>query len=301
MHAGNIYASLMAWLIAKSQGGRIVLRIEDLDRERSKAEFIDLVQRDYEAFGLVWDEGPYFQGTRDDAYESAYSQLADLRVDGGPTVYPCFCTRADLKSASAPHLGEKNVYAGTCRNLTENERQERSQSRSGAMRLRVPDETVTINDAIQGSYTQNLARECGDFIIRRADGLFAYQLAVVIDDAEQGITSVVRGYDLLPSTPQQVYLQRCLGYETPKYAHIPLLVNAQGKRLAKRDKDASISAMLEEYGSVEAILGHIAFVGKLIEREEALTAQELLSTFDMRAYVTRVANEVGALEPITWR
>ncbi|MFR4999028.1 MAG: tRNA glutamyl-Q(34) synthetase GluQRS [Slackia sp.] len=219
MHAGNIFAALMAWLVAKSQGGTVVLRIEDLDKERSKPHFIDAVQRDFEALGLFWDEGPYFQHDRDEAYQAAFDELC-----GRGLVYPCFCTRADLHAASAPHHGEKLVYPGTCRRLSEAQKAKRRQTRPPAYRLIVPDEDFSFRDEIQGEYTQNLERDCGDFLIRRSDGAFAYQLAVVVDDAEQGITSVVRGVDLLCSTPQQIYLQTLLGAEHPAYAHVPLIV-----------------------------------------------------------------------------
>ena len=178
MHAGNIFSALVAWLVAKSQGGTMVLRVEDLDRERSKPQFIDAVQRDFETLGLTWDEGPYFQHNRDEAYQAAFDSLVERGL-----VYPCFCTRADLHAASAPHHGEKLVYAGTCRALTAEQRAEKAAVRKPAMRLVVPDETIAIDDLIQGHFEQNLAHDCGDFLIRRSDEAFAYQLAVVVDDA----------------------------------------------------------------------------------------------------------------------
>ena len=192
MHAGNVFAALTAWLVAKSQGGRIVLRIEDLDAERSKPVYIDAVQRDFEALGLTWDEGPYFQHDRTEAYRAAYDELRERGL-----VYPCFCTRADLHAASAPHRGEKPVYPGTCRHLGDGERAVRAQQRMPAQRLIVPDREVAFVDQVQGPYAQNLAADCGDFLVQRSDGAFAYQLAVVVDDAAQGVTSVVRGVDLL--------------------------------------------------------------------------------------------------------
>ena len=239
MHAGNVFAALTAWLVAKSQGGRIVLRIEDLDAERSKPVYIDAVQRDFEALGLTWDEGPYFQHDRTEAYRAAYDELRERGL-----VYPCFCTRADLHAASAPHRGEKPVYPGTCRHLSDGERAARAQQRMPAQRLIVPDREVAFVDQVQGSYAQNLAADCGDFLVQRSDGAFAYQLAVVVDDAAQGVTSVVRGVDLLCSTPQQLYLQELLGLPHPVYAHIPLLVAERDRRLSKRDRDAALDALL---------------------------------------------------------
>ena len=266
MHAGNIFAALMAWLVAKSQGGEIVLRVEDLDRERSRAEFIDAAQRDFEMLGLTWDRGPFFQHGRDEAYRAAFDELV-----GKGLVYPCFCSRADLHAASAPHRGEKLVYPGTCRHLSEAERSQKRHAlaevdprRAPSERLMVDDRTVCLVDQIQGTYIQKLDEDCGDFLIRRSDGAFAYQLAVVIDDAEQGVTSVVRGVDLLPSTPQQIYLQDLLGLPHPSYAHIPLFVASDGRRLAKRNRDAAVDQLVSAFGSPAAVIGHIAFVGGLV-------------------------------------
>ena len=204
MHAGNVFAALTAWLVAKSQGGRIVLRIEDLDAERSKPVYIDAVQRDLEALGLTWDEGPYFQHDRTEAYRAAYDELRERGL-----VYPCFCTRADLHAASAPHRGEKPVYPGTCRHLSDGERAARAQQRMPAQRLIVPDREVAFVDQVQGSYAQNLAADCGDFLVQRSDGAFAYQLAVVVDDAAQGVTGHIAGITGLapacdPATPEEL-------------------------------------------------------------------------------------------------
>lgn len=280
MHAGNIYASLMAWLVAKSRGGSMVLRIEDLDRERSKPTFADQVQRDYEMLGLAWDEGPVFQHDRDDAYRQA---LDVLREHG--LVYPCFCSRADLHAASAPHRGEKLVYPGTCRGLGAAEvRRRLEERRAAALRLSVPDETVSFVDLVQGPYGQNLAAECGDFLVKRSDGAFAYQLAVVVDDAACGVSSVVRGVDLLCSTPQQIYLQRLLGFSQPEYAHVPLLVAQRDRRLSKRDRDASLEELMARYGSPRGVLGHIAFVAGLQDEDAPATPEQLLQGFSTDAF-----------------
>lgn len=284
MHAGNIYAALVAWLVAKSQGGEIVLRIEDLDRERSKPQFIDAVQRDFEMLGLTWDKGPFFQHDRDEAYEAAYRTLADKGL-----VYPCYCTRADLHAASAPHRGEKLVYPGTCRHLSAAERKAKEASgRKPAARLMVAGEVVSFTDVVQGFYEQNLANDCGDFLIRRSDQAFAYQLAVVVDDAAQEVTSVVRGVDLLCSTPQQIYLQELLGLAHPEYAHVPLLVAEENRRLSKRDHDASLDALLERFKTPEAILGHIAGLVGIAPSREPASAEELLSCFSLDALHGRI-------------
>ena len=292
MHAGNVFAALTAWLVAKSQGGRIVLRIEDLDAERSKPVYIDAVQRDLEALGLTWDEGPYFQHDRTEAYRAAYDELRERGL-----VYPCFCTRADLHAASAPHRGEKPVYPGTCRHLSDGERAVRAQQRMPAQRLIVPDREVAFVDQVQGSYAQNLAADCGDFLVQRSDGAFAYQLAVVVDDAAQGVTSVVRGVDLLCSTPQQLYLQELLGLPHPAYAHIPLLVAERDRRLSKRDRDAALDALLARFKTPEAVIGHIAGITGLASTCDPATPEELLATFDLAALPTTFDD----LVQVRWR
>lgn len=292
MHAGNIFAALMAWLIAKSQGGRIVLRIEDLDRQRSRREYIDGVQADFELLGLTWDVGPYFQQGREEAYRAAYQALEDRGL-----IYPCFCSRADLHAASAPHRGEKLVYPGTCRSLTPEERARRAAEKDPAVRIIVPHRAHSLIDQIQGPYRQMLDEECGDFLIRRSDGAFAYQLAVVVDDAEQGVTSVVRGMDLLCSTPQQLYLQDLLGLPHPVYAHVPLLVAEKDRRLSKRDHDASLEALLARFGTPEGVIGHIAWLTGIRDEDEPATPEQLLDGFD----VTHAAERFPDLVQIRWR
>lgn len=287
MHAGNIFAALVGWLVVKSQGGKMVLRIEDLDAQRSKQTYIDALLHDFEALGLTWDFGPYFQHNRSEAYQAAYESLCARDL-----VYPCFCSRADLHAASAPHRGEKLVYPGTCHKLTSYERARLAQSRPPAQRLVVPDKDVSFIDGIQGSYTQNLARGCGDFLIRRSDGAFAYQLAVVVDDAEQNINSVVRGVDLLCSTPQQMYLQDLLGYPHPAYAHIPLIVAQRDRRLSKRDKDASLDALLRRFKTPQGVIGHIAGLTGLAHTFQPTTPEQLLATFDVEKLPTLFADSI---------
>lgn len=277
MHAGNIFAALVSWLVAKSRGGKIVLRIEDLDAERSKPAFADAVQRDFEMLGLFWDEGPYFQHDRQEAYQAAFDEL--VRKD---LVYPCYCTRADLHAASAPHRGEKTVYPGTCRNLSAQQQREREAAgRNPAMRLVAPTRDLSFVDAVQGPYHQNLARDCGDFLVKRSDGAFAYQLAVVLDDAAQGVSSVVRGVDLLCSTPQQMYLQELFELPHPEYAHVPLLCAQRNRRLSKRDHDAALDAMLATLKTPEAVIGRIAGATGLAPTCDPATPEELLTVFDV--------------------
>ena len=292
MHAGKIFAALMSWLVVKSQNGKMVLRIEDLDVERSKQAWADQVQRDLEFLGLTWDEGPYFQQDRNEAYEEAFGLLEERAH-----VFPCFCTRADLHAASAPHRGEKIVYPGTCRSLTPHDVERRKGERSPAWRLAAPDVDFEFDDLVQGSFHQNLMHECGDFVIRRSDGLFAYQLAVVVDDAQQGVNCIVRGMDLLVSTPQQVYLQDVLGYPHATYAHVPLIVGERDRRLSKRDRDAALDVLIARFGTAEALIGHIAAITGLIPEEEPIACENLLESFE----VERLGSVFPDKVQILWR
>ncbi len=293
MHAGNIYSALASWLITKSQGGEMVLRIDDLDPDRSKTAFADQVMRDFELLGLTWDKGPFYQQGRAGAYQAAFDAIS-----AKAHVYPCFCTRADLHAASAPHLGERNVYAGTCRNLPAQQIESRQQEgRVCSWRVEVPDEEISFEDLLQGPYRENSLRECGDFIIRRADAAFGYHLATVVDDAEQGVNCIVRGIDLQSSTPQQIYLQRLLGIATPQYAHVPLFVNDQQKRLAKRDHDAALDALIERFRTPEALIGHIAYIGGIQPEDDPATPEELLKTFDRKTFAENASQHFA----ITWK
>ena len=270
----------------------MVLRIDDLDVERSRPEYAEGVMRDFEALGLTWDEGPYYQQGREEAYREAYEKLCDTGV-----VYPCFCTRADLRAASAPHRGEKAVYPGTCRNLSEAERRSRATVKPPSWRVAVPSREYSLVDLVQGPFSQQLAIDCGDFVVRRADGLFAYQLATVVDDAHEGVNMVVRGMDLLVSTPQQVFLQEQLNLPAVRYAHVPLIVSQRDRRLSKRDRDAGMDKLLERFKTPEGIIGHIAFLANIIEEDAPATCEELLECFDV--------NDLPGLFPdkvqIQWR
>lgn len=284
LHLGNIFCSLLAWLHAKSQGGNILLRIEDLDVTRCPSKNADQLKSDLEWLGLTWDEGAYlnenskeyFQSQRSAVYERYFHQLQEQGL-----IYPCFCSRSELHAAEAPHLSDgRIIYSGTCRNLNEDERRLKSQKRAPAYRLLTKDTPITFTDGHYGCQQYNLAQESGDFIVRRSDGVFAYQLAVVVDDALMGITEVVRGCDLLDSTPMQLYLYELLGFEPPKFFHIPLLTAMDGRRLAKRDGDLEIAKLRQHYGCPEPIIGMLAYWARQIEKPEPITVQELLPIFD---------------------
>ena len=272
MHLGNVFSALMAWLSVRSAGGTMVLRIEDLDPDRCRPEYAEQLKDDLRWLRLDWDTEQTPQSRRTEAYRERFERLREMGL-----VYPCYCSRGELHAASAPHASDGNViYTGTCRNLTEEERA--GKTRRPAWRLIVPDEEFTFHDGLQGEYRENLARECGDFIIRRSDGVYAYQLAVVTDDAEAGVTQIVRGRDLLSSTPRQIYLQRLLGLPTPEYYHVPLLVAPDGRRLSKREHDLDMGA-LRERCTPEALLGCLAQLSGLRPTAEPVTAGELAAVF----------------------
>ena len=275
LHLGNIFCAMLAYLSARSKGGRFLLRIEDVDIPRCPRRLAEQAIADLTWLGFTWDEAPVYQSDRGDLYRDALDRLAKA----GHT-YPCFCTRAQLMSLAAPNLGDTQViYQRTFANLSPEEAAERAKTRAPAIRLRVPDEDVSFEDGLFGHQTENLARDCGDFILRRSDGLYGYQLAVVVDDAQQGVTEVVRGRDILSATPRQLYLQRLLGCGAPDYVHIPLLVDAQGRRLAKRDKDLDLTALSQRF-TPEEILGMLAFSAGLIDEVHPMTLEGLIPLFD---------------------
>lgn len=283
IHLGNIFCSLLAWLHAKSQGGKIVLRIEDLDKVRCPRPNADLLAKDLEWLGLTWDSGAYvsadseryFQSERFDIYAEYFAKLQAQNL-----IYPCFCTRGQLHAAEAPHLSDGRIlYAGTCKNLTPTEQAERFKIRQPAYRLAVKDEAINFVDGNYGSQSYNLMEESGDFIVRRSDGVYAYQLAVTIDDALMGVTHVVRGCDLLSSTPMQIYIYKLLGFTPPSFLHIPLLMAPDGRRLAKRDKDLDLSVMRQQYDSPEPIIGYLAYLAGQLPKPEPISTTELAKIF----------------------
>lgn len=275
LHLGNLFCSLIAWLSAKSQGGEILFRSEDLDPDRSRSVYALQAQRDLEALGLFWDREESCQSQRFDFYKSQLRRLEDRGL-----VYPCFCSRAQLHAASAPHASDgEPLYAGTCRSLTPAQIAEKSRTRSPALRLRVPEETIAFEDLHYGPQSQYLPVDCGDFILRRSDGVYAYQLAVVADDGDMGVTQVVRGRDLLSSTPRQILLYRLLGYPEPEFGHTPLLVSSDGRRLSKRDGDTSLAGILGRGYSPRDVVGALACLAGLLPEPAPAAPEELLPLF----------------------
>lgn len=254
----------------------MILRIEDLDPDRCRPEYAEQLKRDLEWLGLGWDTEQTPQSQRTQVYAAAFAKL---------DTYPCYCSRNELHAASAPHASDGTViYAGTCRNLTDAERA--AKTRRPAWRVRVPEEEIMFVDGLQGEVRENLARECGDFILRRSDGVYAYQLAVVVDDAAGGVTQVVRGADLLRSTPRQLWLQAQLGLAHPCYYHVPLLCAPDGRRLSKREHDLDLGA-LRQTQTAEQLLGKLAYLAGILETPEPAEAAELARVFDWKHVLTK--------------
>ena len=272
MHLGNVFAAMAAWLSVRSRGGLMVLRMEDLDTQRTSEEYAETLRQDLLWLGLDWDIETEPQSTRTEAYEEYFQILKDKGL-----LYPCYCTRSQLHSADAPHLSDGTyVYPGTCRNLTEDEKA--AFDRKPAWRVKVPDKLWKFRDLVQGGYAENLAVHCGDFVVRRADDVFVYQLAVTVDDGEAEVTEVVRGMDLLSSAPRQMYLQELFGFRHPQYAHVPMLLAPDGRRLSKRDRDLDLGE-LKKHLKPEQILGILACSAGILEKPEAVSAKELASVF----------------------
>ncbi len=272
MHLGNIFSFLIAWLSVRSRDGSIVLRMEDLDTQRTNLENARILREDLLWLGLDWDVETTPQSQRSELYQEYFDRLLDMGL-----LYPCYCTRNQLHSVNAPHLSDGTyIYPGTCRELTA--AQQAAFDRTPAWRVKVPDRQWVVKDLLQGRYEENLVRDCGDFVVRRSDGMFVYQLAVTVDDGLSGVTEVVRGSDLLSSAPRQMYLQELFGFPHPAYGHIPLLIAPDGRRLSKRDKDADIG-YLRSHCTPEKIIGMLACACGLMDSPEAIPPKELLGEF----------------------
>jgi glutamyl-tRNA synthetase len=272
LHLGSLRTALIAWLFARSQSARFLVRIEDLDPQRSRREFERMQLDDLRALGLDWDEEPVRQSERMPAYEDA---LARLQAQG--RLYPCFCTRAEIReAASAPHgVLPEGSYPGICRTVGEAERERRmAAGQPFALRVRADGERVEFEDRLHG----RCSGVVDDFVVRRADGVAAYQLAVVVDDAAQAVGEVVRGDDLIDSTPRQILLARLLGLPVPGYAHVPLVLGGDGTRLAKRTRPPTLADRREPAAATLALLAHT--LGLALGRDRVFRPGELLAEFD---------------------
>ncbi|MBW3090491.1 tRNA glutamyl-Q(34) synthetase GluQRS [Bifidobacterium miconisargentati] len=322
MHIGNVYAMLGAWLSARARGERMLLRIEDVDKPRVIAGADRLMMDDLHWLGLDWDNAePMFQSRRTERYEYALECLRSAGV-----VYPCFCSRADIRAASAPNEGDGfMVYPGTCRRLLRDHpdevRERLAHGDRHSLRIAMPEageeadeETVArFDDCVYGPQRYDLPREVGDSVIRRADGLFGYQLVVVVDDLDMGVDDIVRGRDLLRSTALQMWIRRCLlagGFEpecddapahrqspiSPTYAHLPLIDNAAGRRLAKRERSLDLGALRARGVTPEQIIGYCAWLLRAKPTPEPCRADELLDGFSWAPL--RADHPDRALDPV---
>jgi glutamyl-tRNA synthetase len=272
MHLGNVFAALVAWLSVRSRNGEMVLRMEDLDTQRTSEEYAQVLREDLAWLGLDYDRETEAQSNRSAVYDRYFEQLREMGL-----LYPCYCTRSQLHGVNAPHLSDGTyVYPGTCRGLTAPEQAQFD--RLPSWRVTVPDRLWQVEDRVQGHYQENLLTDCGDFVVRRADGVYVYQLAVTVDDGEAGITEVVRGMDLLSSAPRQMYLQELFGFAHPEYAHVPMLMAPDGRRLSKRDRDLDLG-ILQQSMKPEQLLGILAHAAGLLEKPEAVSASELAGIF----------------------
>lgn len=250
-----------------------MVRIEDLDRERCPRSSAEKIISTLDMLGLKSDEAPLWQSERQQIYREK-----ERLLDDKARIYPCFCTRAQLHAAEAPRLSDGGiVYSGACRNLTAEQIAQKSMSRRPCFRVEVPNEEIVFDDLFAGRTAQNLKEECGDFILRRSDGVYAYQFAVAVDDGESGITEVVRGEDLLLSTPRQIWLMRLLGYAPPSYRHIPLVCDGEGRKLSKSEGDSAAN-LVENYPP-ERVLGFLAFCAGITDKNRPASLDELVAIF----------------------
>lgn len=268
MHLGNLFSALLSWLSVKSRDGRWLLRIEDIDPGRSRQAYADQLMDDLEWLGLTWDGTPVYQSQRSEIYEHYFEQLKQQGL-----TYPCYCTRADLLATQAPHESDgRVVYPGICRNRPP------QPGKAAATRVIVPDLEMAFTDGHYGPQHINLATHVGDFVIRRKDGAWAYQLAVVVDDALTGVTEVVRGCDLLLSSPQQIFMAQLLGFTPPAFTHLPLLCNADGQRLSKRDQSLDMEHLRQQYSPTQ-LVGLLAHLAGLQPQPDPVTPQALAARF----------------------
>jgi glutamyl-tRNA synthetase len=297
LHLGNVRTALIAWLQARLEGGQFVMRMEDLDTERARDAFADGILEDLRWLGLDWDEGPdvggpagpYTQSERSAIYDDVIAQLA-----ARGELFECTCTRRELREASSAPHGKTPVYPGTCRHPTPALLAERA-GRPASLRWIVPQGAWRVEDEVYGPIAQVLTEEVGDLIVRRADGLYAYQLAVVVDDALMGVTDVVRGYDLLDSAPRQAALYAALGLPTPRFWHVPLMRDEAGNRLSKRDGAESIAALRARGMTPERLCGQLAASLGLCPPDTQISAQGLLQALTPDVFA-RTLRQQAALD-----
>lgn len=302
LHLGNARTALLAWLHARAAGGTFILRMEDLDAGRVRDEFYETQLADLRWMGLDWDEGPdvggphapYLQSRRVQRYREALDRLA-----AAGSLYPCFCSRREiLEAASAPHAGDEEGprYPGTCLRLDPASARDRARGEPFALRFRTPPGPIGFTDLLQGDLEFDPQREVGDFVVRRKDGVASYQLAVVVDDAAMGVSHVVRGADLLPSTARQILLYRALAISPPAWLHVPLLLGGDGERLAKRHAAPSLRELRESGADPENVAGWLASSAGVVDSVLPRTPAELIPSFSVR----RLRRDPTRLGPLPW-
>ncbi len=286
LHLGNLRTALFAWLQVRLQGGEFLLRFDDLDEPRVVAGSKEQIMQDLRWLGIDWDGKPYSQTDHIASYKDALGILSEKGL-----TYPCYCSRKDIQqAASAPH-GATGVYPGTCRELTLEEQRLKQKNKQPAIRTQVADKEVNFYDQIQGSQQQSLVKNCGDFVVKRADGLFAYQLAVVIDDIQQGVTDVLRGKDLLDSTARQMSLFDRFDSAAPRYWHVPLVKNDAGERMAKRDGSDSVATWQAQGRDAQELVAHFAKSVAFVDSETyRISPNELLSKLTIESFRRNLQN-----------
>jgi glutamyl-tRNA synthetase len=293
LHLGNARTALIAWLWARAAGGRFLLRFEDLDAARVRRGCAEEQAGSLAWLGLDWDGEPVAQSQRGELYDAAIERLRERGV-----LYECFCSRADVRrAASAPHGPDGPLYTGVCRDLSASERaQRRSRGREPSLRARM-EGAVAFRDDLAGPQSETLEVATGDIVLRRSDGVVAYQLAVVVDDAAQGVTHVVRGADLLDSTARQLQLYQLLGLEpVPGHAHVPLLLGPDGERLSKRHGAVGLAELRAQGADPQALVGWLAHSAGLLESVRPCAPSELVEGFDPAALTREAARiDPGAL------
>ena len=289
MHLGNFRTALIAWLHARSQGGTFRLRMEDLDQPRVVKGSADQILVELDWLGLDWDGDVMYQSNRTQAYQEALDKLISAEL-----IYPCFCSRRDIQqAASAPH-GSSPVYPGTCSTLSSGVIIQQKSSKQAALRVRVFDDLIAFDDGCLGFQSEQLSQTCGDFVVKRADGLFAYQLAVIVDDLVQGVTHVVRGSDLLDSTARQIYIASQLDSEmqAPSYFHVPLMRDKNGQKLSKRDGSMSVEEWKMSRPLADRSSGHLlAMLAKSIGlpvEHDVVSSQELVELISFNVLLTAI-------------
>lgn len=308
LHLGNARTALLAWLQARLMGADFIMRNEDLDQTRVVDGSAQQIYDDLRWLGLDWDEGEdvggpvgsYVQSERTYLYRAALERLRQLRHDGHRAVFRCYCSRRDVReAASAPHENGRILYPGTCRELSEDEEaavQAEKPDRIAIWRFWVPRRRVCVQDVIAGQFCQQLDTQVGDFVLRRADDLFAYQLAVVVDDALMGVTDVLRGRDLLSSTPRQIALFEALGFHVPRFWHVPLMRDADGERMSKRDGSLSLQELRERGEAPDRVVGRLAHSVGLAAAGERVSARDLLGRLSLDAFKDALRRASGSAD-----